>query len=110
MPFLEQFTGERVDLRRVERLRAELPGIFNWALAGARRLYAQGGFTRCRVCEASVWAHRQDSGVFLQFAGERLTAAPENRIPCSELYKLYATYCEENGQLRLLPLKHTTHR
>ncbi|MBY0229085.1 MAG: hypothetical protein K2W96_07390 [Gemmataceae bacterium] len=38
LPFLEQIPPEEVDPRRAERLMEELPGIFNWALAGAARL------------------------------------------------------------------------
>ena len=71
-----QFSEAERDLDRAQRLMAELPGIFNWALAGAMRLFEQGGFTRCEVCERCAGEHRQHSDSFLEFVDEMTELAP----------------------------------
>src|SRR5262249_31000258 len=77
LPFLEQIPEDQVDPRRVERLKEELPGIFNWALAGAARLYQQGRFTSCSVCERCVEEHRHDSDPFPQVVDQRGVLGPD---------------------------------
>lgn len=42
MPFKASFAGERRDTYLLEKLKRELPGIFNWALEGAAEWYEHG--------------------------------------------------------------------
>ena len=99
MPFNKQFRGDQIDVERVAKLLQELPGIFNWALEGARRLYAQGGFTRCQVCEACGLSHRMNSDVFMQFEEDHLQLNPDGQIRCNLLYNAYVNYCGRNGRV-----------
>jgi len=98
MPFLVSFTGDACDRNRAERLLDELPGIFNWAVEGARRLYRQGHFTECSVCRACVDEHRVASDPFRQFVEEELQFNPDDQIPKETLYRRYRAFCEENGR------------
>jgi len=98
MPFLEQFTGEAADLQRVDRLLEELPGIFNWAVKGARRLYRQNGFTECEVCRRCVDEHRDYSDPFRQWVNEHVTFDEELCIPTIAAYDAYHTFCDSNGR------------
>jgi len=98
MPFLVNLMGENRDRNRAERLLDELSGIFNWAVAGARRLYRQNDFTECSVCEACVDEHRVASDPFLQFREEELLLGPEHLITSEELYRRYVDFCERNGR------------
>ena len=98
MPFNVQFAEAERDLDRSERLMRELPGIFNWALAGAMRLFAQGGFTRCQVCEQCAGEHRQHSDSFLEFVDEMTETGSDKRVTTDEFYRAYVQYCESNGR------------
>ena len=80
MPFNVQFSETERDLDRSTRLMAELPGIFNWALAGAMRLFEQGGFSRCLVCERCAGEHRQHSDSFLEFWEEMVEIGDDKRV------------------------------
>ncbi len=98
MPFNRQFSEAERDLDRAERLRAELPGIFNWALAGAMRLFEQGGFTRCQVCAHCAGEHRQHSDSFLEFWEELVEVGDGKRVSTDEFYQAYVQYCQNNGR------------
>ena len=93
MPFNKQFAEGERDLDRAERLRAELPGIFNWALAGAVRLFSQGGFTHCGVCDRCAGEHRQHSDSFLEFMDEMVELGSGKRVLVDDFYQAYTEYC-----------------
>ncbi|MCA9071308.1 MAG: hypothetical protein KDA84_20410 [Planctomycetaceae bacterium] len=99
MPFFETFTRDQVDRHRRDRLRQELPGIFNWAMAGAIRLYEQGGFTECTVCEQLSAEHRLISDPVEQFFDECVVYDSTIAIQTRELYDAYRAYCEDNGRV-----------
>jgi len=98
MPFNVQFKEAKRDLDRSARLMAELPGIFNWALAGAIRLFEQGGFTRCQVCEQCAGEHRQHSDSFLEFVDEMTEIGDGKHVLSDEFYQAYVQYCQNNGR------------
>jgi len=60
IPFTETFSGARRDPNLKQKLRAELSGILNWALAGLRAWQAEGLGT-CAAVEARGAAYRLDS-------------------------------------------------
>ena len=98
MPFNKQFAEHERDLERSDRLMEELPGIFNWALAGAVRLFEQGGFTRCQVCADCAGEHRQHSDSFLEFVEEMTELGSGERVTTDEFYRAYVQYCDSNGR------------
>ena len=98
MPFNRQFGEAERDLDRSTRLMAELPGIFNWALAGAMRLFAQGGFTRCAVCARCAGEHRQHSDSFLEFWEESVEVDDKKQVSTDEFYQAYVQFCANNGR------------
>lgn len=105
IPFLVQFSGDQVDRLRSQRIiQGELAGVLNWALAGARRLLAQNGFTDCRVCEEAKREHRQDSDPFLQFLDECCEVRASLSVPAKSLYTAYTRFCEDS---RRMPKSHS---
>ena len=98
MPFNVQFSEAERDLDRSARLMDELPGIFNWALQGAVRLFEQGGFTRCVVCERCANEHRQHSDSFLEFVDEMTETGTDKRVLSDDFYQAYVQYCQNNGR------------
>lgn len=97
MPFFQSFGEENRDRQRAERLLAELPGIFNWALEGARRLYAQGAFTGCSVCESCLAEYRHTSDPFRQFVADELQLDAGGEVGKAKIYSRYHDYCDQNG-------------
>lgn len=98
MPLQVQFTAGTVDRWRVSRLLPELPGILNWALLGARRLYQQRGFSRCEVCEACLAEHRLDCDAFRQFIDARVDFGHGLHVYSGDLYAEYTKFCDTNGR------------
>ena len=98
MPLFRQFDEDERDRQRADRLREELPGIFDWAVAGAQRLYQQGGFTDCAVCRRCADEHRHHSDPFRQWIEERVIMDQELAVPTHAAYKNYCEFCEANGR------------
>ena len=98
IPFLNSFLDGAADEQRGTRLLAELPGIFNWMLEGAKRLYRQRGFTACDVCSEWAQKHRFDSDPFQQFCDACVVLEPGDAVIKEALYGKYQNYCEDNGR------------
>jgi P4 family phage/plasmid primase-like protien len=94
LPFLEQIPEGQADKKRSEGLLEELPGIFNWALEGAARLYRKQGFTPCAVCARCVAEHRHDSDPFRQFVDERVELGPTLQVGAGLLFRKYVEFCD----------------
>lgn len=107
MPCNRTFRPEEMDRDLVDKLIAELPGIFVWALEGHARLKAQDKFTAVpsciaamedfKVCRNSVSLFKRDC---LELPG--LTDVNSGlsgnafRVPSQELYRFYKAYCSAN--------------
>jgi len=98
MPFFVSFNGEQKDRHRKEQLLGELPGIFNWAVVGLRRLNAQGDFTSCEVCQKCADDHRFDSDPFMQFIEDECVLEGDRQVPRQNLHRAYRQWCESNGR------------
>lgn len=97
MPFHHMFRqGRDEDLQRSEQLLPELPGIFLWAVEGARQLYAQGGFTACGECRRCAAEHRVHSDPLLQWWQTCAEADRHTMVRCEYVYSDYVTFCENN--------------
>jgi putative DNA primase/helicase len=97
LPFRVAIPEEWQDHQLAARLRQELPGIFCWAIAGLRRLQAQGHFTTAQVCAEAIEDYRVESNPARQFLQEHVEKAPEDIVSCKELYQQYRQWCDESG-------------
>ena len=88
---------EKQDLQLPERLRQELPGIFNWAVEGLRRLRARGLFTLPAVSVAALKEHQRDSNPARVFLTEHYEVVPGERVPKKAIYARYRDWCREVG-------------
>lgn len=75
----------------------ELPGMFNWSLAGLHRLRQQKQFTRSHVCEHALAEYRIESNPARIFLLDRCRESPDGQTPCGELYQAYRTWCQASG-------------
>jgi putative DNA primase/helicase len=97
VPFNQQFKGEKRDLKLFGRLRAELPGILNWAVQGCLDWQRSGLGRPARVLAATI-EYRQESDQFGRFISERCIASPEHTASGGALYGAYAQFCQQQGE------------
>ena len=74
-------------------LRQELPGIFNWAIEGLKRLRKQNDFTKSQVFEQAKAAIRLENCSLSQFVNERCESAPGFSETTSRFMNEYVCFC-----------------
>ena len=97
VPFHRQFaTNERIlDLK--ERLNAELPGIFNWAMQGLKRLRDRGRFVLPSQVATATKEYRQDANPVALFIKDECYEGPDLKEQSSILYDAYKSWCFTNN-------------
>ena len=108
IPFERSFQGE-ADLGLGARLDAELAGITVWALAGLRRLLANGGrFTTSaaasrtaaefRRLQSPVHAFAEDWLARVKYTRAAFGVAGKGSIDCDTAYRAYVRWSKDNGK------------
>ncbi len=69
IPFLAKFEGEGKDRAMPEKLRAELPGILNWAIRGCE-LWMERGLQEPEAVKEATASYRGDMDIVGQFIAE----------------------------------------
>lgn len=104
VPFTQRIPEEKQDLQLPDKLRAELPGILNWALEGLRQwMQASSGGKRrglphCAAVDSATAEYRGEQDRLKQFLDDCTEAAPSYTIQAGVLYQVYRKWCEENGE------------
>lgn len=94
----KSFYGQE-DPDLADRLVAELPGIFNWAVEGWQRLRERRW--RFTVPEASRREAEELidlSSPVTEFLRERCEVGPDFRTPCKDVYAVWRQWCEDSGR------------
>lgn len=97
VPFRRTFDGATRDNELMAKLKAEGPGILNWAIEGAL-LWQRDGLPRDvgAVVEArDTWRESQD--LVAQWAATALVAHPDGRLPAAEAYRAFAAWASAEG-------------
>ena len=82
----------------VEELAKELPGIFNWAYEGLRKLAVEGRFIEPSRCKEAICEYRRDTNPAKVFLEENYIEGFEfEGVPCGEVYQSYVAWCGQNG-------------
>jgi putative DNA primase/helicase len=79
-----------------DRLVAELPGIFAWAIQGCLD-WQQGGLRPPAQVLQATDAYRTESDNVLVFLQERCRLHADYRTPTTTLFDAYIQWCEESG-------------
>lgn len=104
VPFTQKIPEERQDLQLPDKLRAELPGILNWALDGLRQwMQASAGGKRrglphCKAVDSATAEYRGEQDRLKQFLEDCTETASGYTIQAGILYQVYRRWCEENGE------------
>lgn len=78
-------------------LRKELPGIFNWAIEGLKRLHKQEHFTISPQLVRAKAEARYENCSLTQFVDERCTESLLHSEPTSRFLHEYQCFCENQG-------------
>jgi P4 family phage/plasmid primase-like protien len=97
LPFRYTVPPERKDRKLVSKLKAELPGIFLWALEGLKRLRANGHFTEPAACREVLEEYRLESNPARVFLTENMSFLPGESVRCADVYKNYLEWSKQSG-------------
>ena len=98
LPFTHRFRdtdSEKPNLKY--ELEAELPGIFNWSIEGARKLETMVRFPVPQVSEEYLARHRLACDHEAAFLRENVIAVPDGFCPKQDLYQAYRQWTEDHG-------------
>ena len=88
-----------------DKLMKELPGIFNWILAGLQRLLKQKGFTHTKQQDALIREFRAANNPLYSFVEEKceyFSGSDEGHIvPRQTVFSMFAEWAENN---RIFPM------
>lgn len=96
VPWGIKIPDEEQDRALAEKLKAELPGILTWALAGCLEWQRVGLQTPDQVKAASI-EFRAESDTLGQFLDSCLEFRDDHRITCKALREKYIEWCDELG-------------
>jgi putative DNA primase/helicase len=96
IPFSQNFEG-REDRTLRETLRAELPGILNWALAGLRAWHASG-LGQCIAVTAATQAYQEESDQVGRWLSDNTVSGRSHTVRATAAYADYVRWCEASGE------------
>jgi putative DNA primase/helicase len=97
IPFTQNFEG-REDRSLRETLRAELPGILNWALDGLRAWHAKG-LAQCTTITNATQSYQAESDQVGRWMHEQTIAGRQYMAQASVAYANYVRWCVDNGEV-----------
>jgi len=97
--FCREFSEVEQNKNLASELKAELSGIFNWALAGWRRLEKRTYFEVNENMRAEINNYRNENNSVLLFVNEccDVESAQVSYTEKAQLYKAYKTFCEDDN-------------
>ncbi|MEN1957223.1 phage/plasmid primase, P4 family [Luteimonas changyuni] len=97
VPFAVTIPETERDAELTAKLRAELPGILAWCVAGWN-MYRRHGFQEPDAVRAATAEYRNASDVIGQFIADRCRVGQQFSVSSSALYNFYRLWCAENGE------------
>lgn len=100
IPFTVQIPAEEQDRGLKDALRAELPGILAWAVAGCL-LWQRNGLGTPLEVSAATDQYRRESDTLGAFLEDCCELGETHAEPASELYAAYKKWASEGGEYEL---------
>lgn len=97
IPFNVTICTDKRDPQLLDKLKAEAPGILNWALAGWMAC-ERDGLKEPALVQDATSDYREESDVLAGFLGECCTPLPFAQTRSSELFEAYSNWCKRDGQ------------
>ena len=108
--FNNKFEGANRDVHLLDKLKAELPGILNLALAGLQRLIENKAFTECSSSTDIARQWRMEADQVAQFVDESCETGLNCRATSADLFNRYQAWAEAAGVRRTLNRNNFTNR
>jgi putative DNA primase/helicase len=99
IPMNRLVSPEERDPRLINKLEAELAGIFNWALIGLIRLQRAGKFSHSQQIEQARIDYKLENDSETLFIRECAELGAEHWTPAQHLYESYSNWCKRNGMI-----------
>lgn len=99
IPFAVTIPPKQRDKQLVQKLRAELPGILNWALLGLAA-WTRGGLNAPDTVTDAVKEYREDMDLLGKWIGDRCELGEAFEAKADALYGSYAVWSTLNGHHR----------
>jgi putative DNA primase/helicase len=96
IPFNVTFGEDRKDADLPRKLRAELPGVLNWALRGCLD-WQRGGLGEPDEVRQAVGEYQQEMDLVARFISECCACHRDARYSSKALYEAFKKWCEEGG-------------
>jgi putative DNA primase/helicase len=108
IPFKVRIPKEEQDANLTEKLKSELPGIFQWLLRGCLDWQKHGLEAPPEVLSATT-EYRQEMDDLGDFLGDCCLVNPELSVANKELYQEYRSWCEKNA-MKMISQKRFSNR
>ena len=111
VPFRQTIPESEQDPRLAQKIVAsELPGVFNWVLAGLERLLHNHRFTESDIVRNQIEEYKQESDSVAMFLSESAYEQSTSKYTLvSQFYESYKEFCKTDGY-RALGKKNFTKR
>jgi P4 family phage/plasmid primase-like protien len=96
VPFEVTIPVEERDGDLPEKLRGELSGILNWAIAGCLE-WQRDGLGVPDAVRAATEEYRQEQDLIGQFIEDRCIVGKNEAVASESLYQVYSSWCDANG-------------
>lgn len=97
IPFMVTIPPDDRDPELADKLRAELPGILNWAILGCLA-WLRDGLRPPPIVSIETDKYRTESDVMGAFLDECCERDSSYEVGASELYGAFKRWCHENGE------------
>lgn len=97
MPFEATFDDDKKDVWISDKLRKELPGIFNWIMAGYDRLTARGKFSESEIVNQISEDYREAGDMTYSWIQEACAFDIDSSVSRRELRDSYLAWCMDNS-------------
>ena len=100
IPFKRYFAPEERDHRLLEKLKAELPGILQWAIRGCLEWQKQGlNVPEC--LKQATEDYRREQNVLGHFVEDELIENDKLKAACGQMYEHYKEWADNNGEYQM---------
>ena len=96
VPFELAVLGDKVDRNLPEKLKAELPGILNWAIEGCLD-WQRGGLKPPKEVLAATEAYRAEQDALSDFINAECVLGKAHKQQLKELHAAYKKFCGDTG-------------
>ena len=97
LPFEQYIPPEERDKQLLHKLRGEMPGVLNWALAGCME-WQRSGLQPPEEVIAATQEYREEQDLLSNFLVSWTVIDAKAKAAAGELHRAYVLWCRDNGE------------